>query len=110
MVSDVYLRHEFPPLGKVKAARAEVRYEKNAEAEAVKELRALLPAAERLLGPANPDTLAIYATLSDSAKAEGNIPEATAFITKALQGAQKKLGPDHIDTKNYEAKLKELAK
>jgi hypothetical protein len=29
-------------------------------------------------------------------------------MNRALEGAKKKLGPDHIDTKNYEARLKKL--
>jgi len=101
-------KEEHPDTIKTKCARAEVRAEKGERAEAAKELRLLLPTAERLLGPAHPETLAVYASLSSCAKAEGNAKEAVALMTHAYEVANKKLGADHVDTKGYAARLKEL--
>ena len=65
------------------------------------------PEAERL-GPNHPETLAVYASLAACAKANGSLDEAIALMTHARDIAKKKLGDEHIDTKKYEAELKEL--
>lgn len=101
-------KEEHGDMVKIRCARAELHCEKGDYTDAAKELRMLIPTAERVLGQDSPDTLAAYAALATCEKAEGNTSEAIALMTRAYQGAKKKLGANHIDTKNYQTKLVEL--
>lgn len=93
---------------RTRIARAEAHLQKGDYASAASDLRAQLAPAERLLGPAYPETLALYADLATCAKELGNTQEAITLLTRARDVARKKLGADHMDTKKYEARLKEL--
>ena len=101
-------KEDHPDMVRTRCAQGEVHCQKGEYITAEKELRAQLPVAERLLGPNHPETLAVYASLAACAKANGSLDEAIALMTHARDIAKKKLGDEHIDTKKYEAELKDL--
>jgi tetratricopeptide (TPR) repeat protein len=101
-------KEEHADMVRAHIGQAKVELAKKDYVNAAADLRAQLPSAERLLGPNHPETLALYADLATCAKQSGSVSEAITLLTHAYQVALKKLGPDHMDTKKYEARLKEL--
>jgi hypothetical protein len=63
---------------------------------------------EKGLGPEHPDTLSTCFCLARCLQSEGQIPEATTFVERAVDGARKVLVPEHPDTKKYEKLQQEL--
>jgi hypothetical protein len=63
----------------------------------------LLPKYEKAYGTENELTFDLWHDYAECLKGQGKLTQAKELARRAVEGARKALGPDHPNTKKYEA-------